>query len=63
MQEWYAKHLGLGDSGHDAMLPWREKDNPESEQMTVWSIFPGNTVVKPGGSRELLCNSCAINFA
>ena len=43
MQEWYAKHLGLADSGHGVMLPWREKDNPESEQMTVWSIFPGNT--------------------
>ena len=25
------------------MLPWREKDNPDSEQMTIWSIFPGNT--------------------
>ena len=25
------------------MLPWREKDNPESEQMTVWSISPANT--------------------
>jgi catechol 2,3-dioxygenase-like lactoylglutathione lyase family enzyme len=43
MKEWYAKHLGLADSGHGVMLPWREKDNPESEQMTVWSIFPGNT--------------------
>jgi hypothetical protein len=43
LQEWYAKHLGLADSGHGVMLPWREKENPESEQMTVWSIFPGNT--------------------
>jgi catechol 2,3-dioxygenase-like lactoylglutathione lyase family enzyme len=43
MKEWYAKHLGLADSGHGVMLPWREKDNPQSEQMTVWSIFPGNT--------------------
>ena len=25
------------------MLPWREKDHPENEQMTIWSIFPGNT--------------------
>ena len=43
MKEWYARHLGLVDSGHGVMLPWREKDNPESEQATVWSIFPGNT--------------------
>ncbi len=43
MQEWYAKHLGLADGGHGAMLPWREKDNPDNEQMTVWSIFPAST--------------------
>jgi catechol 2,3-dioxygenase-like lactoylglutathione lyase family enzyme len=43
MQEWYAKNLGLADSGDGAILPWREKDKPESEQMTVWSIFPGDT--------------------
>ena len=43
MQEWYAKHLGLGGGGHEVMLPWREKDNPQSEQMTIWSIFPSTT--------------------
>src|SRR5215469_7502667 len=43
MQEWYAKCLGLADSGHGVVLPWREKDNPESAQMTIWSIFPGDT--------------------
>ena len=43
MQEWYGKHLGLADSGHGVMLPWREKDHPENEQMTVWSIFPGDS--------------------
>jgi hypothetical protein len=26
MQQWYAKHLGLADSGHGVMLSWREKD-------------------------------------
>ena len=43
MKEWYAQHLGLADSGHGVMLPWREHDNPENEQMTVWSIFSGDT--------------------
>ena len=43
MREWYAQHLGLADSGHGVMLPWREADNPESEQMTVWTIFPGDS--------------------
>ena len=56
MKEWYAKHLGLGDGGHEAMLPWREKDNPESEQMTVWSIFPGNTKYFEPSSASFMLN-------
>jgi catechol 2,3-dioxygenase-like lactoylglutathione lyase family enzyme len=43
MKEWYGKHLGLADTGHGVMLPWREKDHPENEQMTIWSIFPSTT--------------------
>jgi len=43
MKEWYGRHLGLADSGQGVMLPWREKDNPEKEQMTIWSIFPATT--------------------
>jgi catechol 2,3-dioxygenase-like lactoylglutathione lyase family enzyme len=43
MREWYGKHLGLEDKGEGVMLPWREKDNPENEHVTVWTVFPGNT--------------------
>jgi catechol 2,3-dioxygenase-like lactoylglutathione lyase family enzyme len=43
MREWYGKHLGLADKGGGAMLPWREKEKPENEHVTVWSVFPGNT--------------------
>ena len=42
-KEWYAKHLGFTDTGYGVTLPWREKDNPDSEQMTIWSVFPANT--------------------
>ena len=42
-REWYGKHLGIADRGGGAMMPWREKDNPEKEHVTVWSVFPGNT--------------------
>ncbi len=42
-REWYGKHLGLADKGAGAMLPWREKDNPEQEHVTVWSVFPATT--------------------
>ena len=43
MREWYGKHLGLADKGGGVMLPWREKDNPDKEHVTVWTVFPGNT--------------------
>lgn len=43
MREWYGKHLGLADKGAGVMLPWREKDNPEKEHVTVWTVFPATT--------------------
>ena len=56
MKDWYAKHLGLADSGHGAMLPWREADNPENEQMTIWSIFPGDTKYFEPSSASFMVN-------
>ena len=43
MREWYAKNLGLSDKGGGVMLRWREKDNPQQERTTVWSIFPASS--------------------
>ena len=43
MREWYSKHLGLADKGGGAMLPWRERDDPQKEHVTVWTIFPAAT--------------------
>jgi catechol 2,3-dioxygenase-like lactoylglutathione lyase family enzyme len=43
MREWYAKHLGLADKGGGVMLPWRERDDPQKEHVTVWTIFPAST--------------------
>src|ERR1041384_1576500 len=37
-REWYAQHLGLADKGGGAMMPWREKDNPEKEHGTAWAV-------------------------
>jgi catechol 2,3-dioxygenase-like lactoylglutathione lyase family enzyme len=43
MREWYSKHLGIADKGHGAMLPWRERDDPQKEHVTVWTVFPATT--------------------
>jgi catechol 2,3-dioxygenase-like lactoylglutathione lyase family enzyme len=43
MREWYSKHLGLADKGAGVMLPWRERDDPQKEHVTVWTVFPTST--------------------
>src|SRR5271168_2434331 len=43
MRDWYSTHLGLADQGGGAMLPWRERDDPQKEHVTVWTIFPAST--------------------
>src|SRR5246127_4419694 len=43
MREWYSKHLGLTDKGQGAMLPWREHDDPQKENVTVWTIFSSSS--------------------
>lgn len=43
MREWYSTHLGLADTGHGAMVPWRQHDDPQKEHVTVWSVFPAST--------------------
>jgi catechol 2,3-dioxygenase-like lactoylglutathione lyase family enzyme len=42
-REWYSQHLGIADKGHGAMLPWREHDDPQKEQLTVWTVFPASS--------------------
>jgi lactoylglutathione lyase len=43
LREWYSKHLGLADKGQGAILPWREHDDPQKEQVTIWTVFPAST--------------------
>ena len=47
MREWYSKHLGLADKGQGVMLPWRERDDPQKEHATVWTVFPASTSYIP----------------
>src|SRR5260370_33088321 len=38
-REWDSKHLGIADKGEGAMLPWREHDDPQKENVAVWAVF------------------------
>ena len=53
---WYAKHLGFVDKGQDVMLPWREKDDPQNEHVTVWSVFPGDTKYFGSDNAQFMIN-------
>jgi catechol 2,3-dioxygenase-like lactoylglutathione lyase family enzyme len=56
MREWYSKHLGLADTGHGAMLPWREHDDPQKEHVTVWTVFPASSNYFDPGHAQFMIN-------
>jgi len=38
--EWYDKHLGIkADPEYGTTFDWRDKDDPEKEGVTAWSVF------------------------
>ena len=39
MKEWYARHLGIESGEYGGGFHWLEKNNPEKEGFTAWSIF------------------------
>ncbi len=53
---WYAKHLGFADEGQGVVLPWREKDDPQNEHATVWSVFPSDTKYFGPGDAQFMIN-------
>lgn len=53
-REWYSKHLGITDKGGGAMLPWRERDDPQKEHVTVWTVFPSATDYIPASQSFMI---------
>ena len=53
---WYATHLGFADKGQGVTLPWREKDDPRNEHVTVWSVFPSDTKYFGPGNAQFMIN-------
>lgn len=55
MNDWYAKHLGIPVTEWGAMFHWREKDAPDQEGMTIWSLFRHDSdYFGPGNSQVML---------
>ncbi|HEX2569935.1 MAG TPA: VOC family protein [Polyangia bacterium] len=44
LRAWYKEHLGVPVEEYGgAMFPWRDKDRPDEEGMTIWSIASQDT--------------------
>jgi predicted enzyme related to lactoylglutathione lyase len=44
VNEWYRINLGVPVTPEGfAVFPWRERDDPQKEQTTIWSSFPEDT--------------------
>jgi len=56
MNEWYAKHLGIPISEWGAKFEWREKENPDREGMTIWSLFPEKSDYFGAGDARVMIN-------
>lgn len=57
LQRWYSDHLGIGVGSEPcAIFEWREKDEPERDGCTVWSIFRGDTTYFDPGASPFMVN-------
>jgi catechol 2,3-dioxygenase-like lactoylglutathione lyase family enzyme len=62
--DWYRDHLGIaseaGGAGPDApryhLFEWGDKDHPDRESITVWSVFPQNTKYFGTGPAPFMVN-------
>ena len=70
LADWYRVHLGIGlmagGKGDNApqfgMFEWREKDHPDQEGVTVWSIFPANTKYFEPSTASFMMNFRVANL-
>lgn len=43
LSSWYQNSLGLPSGAEGTNFRWREREPPNAERMTVWSVFPGKS--------------------
>jgi predicted enzyme related to lactoylglutathione lyase len=40
---WYANNLGIEQGKAGAMFKWRTVEKPDTEHLTIWSLFPADS--------------------
>ena len=53
---WYRENLGIDAGQYGATFTWRDKDNPEQEGQTAWSLFPQDTKYFDPSSAQFMIN-------
>ena len=57
LTSWYEKHLGIASKpGEGAMFSWRRADDPDKEEVTVWSVFDAHSKYFDPSSAPFMMN-------
>jgi catechol 2,3-dioxygenase-like lactoylglutathione lyase family enzyme len=56
LREWYAAHLGLETESWGTTFHWREVDNPERRNFTVFGLFKADTNYFEPSSLDYMIN-------
>lgn len=64
LQAWYAKHLGIeSKDGFGAMFAWKQPDEQNRDDLTIWSVFPSDTKYFEPSSASFMLNYIVDNLA
>lgn len=56
IKSWYEKHLHIDNGEYGAVFKWRHSDQPEREEITAWSPFPGDTTYYHPSKKDFMFN-------
>jgi predicted enzyme related to lactoylglutathione lyase len=62
MREWYNKHLGIEGDKWGSVFHWRENDNPDKQNQTVWNPFPKDTKYFTPSRKSFMLNYIVENL-
>ncbi len=62
LRTWYHNHLGIQNQPHGFMFNWRSMEDPPTEHVTVWSIFPESTKYFAPSSAPFMINYIVENL-
>lgn len=56
MKSWYQKHLDINSGPYGAVFHWRDREYPQQEGHTAWSLFPEDTDYYHPSKKDFMIN-------